>query len=65
MDDNQQMAVSDVAKVLGLTPQWIRKLADDGTLPSTRTVSGIRLFKLRDVQALKRRRDAAKREVTP
>jgi excisionase family DNA binding protein len=62
MDSDAQMTVRDAAKVLDLTPQWVRQLADSGALPSTRTVGGFRLFRARDVTRFKRQRDAEKRE---
>jgi hypothetical protein len=46
------LLAADVAKRLGKTPATIRWYADRGLLPSIRTMNGVRLFTLEDVEAL-------------
>jgi excisionase family DNA binding protein len=43
---------SDAARVLGLSPDSVRVLSDNGRLPAMRTVSGRRLFRRGDVDRL-------------
>lgn len=43
---------SDAAHVLKVSTERIRQLAVSGRLPSIRTLSGIRLYRLSDVRAL-------------
>lgn len=44
------------ARILGITPERVRQLADNGTLPVTMTVLG-RLFRVADVEALRDQRE--------
>ncbi len=46
------LGVADAATKLGLTPARVRQLADQGSLPSFRTTSGVRIFRERDVERL-------------
>lgn len=59
-DPNELMTPSDAARVLGLSPDSVRALADAGRLPTLRTVSGRRLFRREDVEKLANDRAATK-----
>ena len=48
--------IAEVARELGLSPTRIRQLADAGTIPSSRTPGGHRLFDLGAVRAAVARR---------
>src|SRR5260370_36655270 len=48
--------IADVARELGLSPTWIRHLADTGAIPSSKTPGGHRLFDLGAVRAALARR---------
>ena len=48
---------SDVAKIMGVTPACVRWWADLGQLPVQRTVSGNRLFLMKDVENFRRARE--------
>lgn len=50
------MTPGDVARVLGVTADGVRKMADRGEIPVQRTSSGERLFWKSEVEALQRRR---------
>jgi hypothetical protein len=51
--ENQQLiGVAGSARILGVTPSRVRQLADAGTLPGNRTLSGVRIFRLQDVERL-------------
>ncbi|MCX6544422.1 MAG: MerR family DNA-binding transcriptional regulator [Acidobacteria bacterium] len=52
----------DVAKLAGVTPGAVRLWADLGRLPVTRTVGGMRLFRLDEVLRWLVTRQTAKRE---
>lgn len=54
------MRTCDAARILGLTPEWVRDLADRGKLPVIR-VAGMRLFRPEDVERLRRQREAERR----
>ena len=54
------LTVSDAAEILDLTPDGVRRLSDRGDITTMRTLSGVRLFLLRDVKEL-----AAEREGRP
>ena len=50
---------SDVAKLLGLTPEGVRAAARQGRIrPVARTAGGVRLFSLESVNDFKRERSA-------
>jgi excisionase family DNA binding protein len=51
-DPNDLLTPSDAARVLGLSPDSVRVLSDNGRLPGMRTVSGRRLFRRGDVDRL-------------
>jgi len=56
--------IADVARELGLSPSRIRQLADAGSIPSTRTPGGHRLFDLGSVRAEIARRTLPKDPLT-
>jgi excisionase family DNA binding protein len=51
------LTVSDVAKILGVTPDAIRGLDRRGWLRANRTLGGVRLFRSSDVERLRQRRE--------
>jgi excisionase family DNA binding protein len=51
-DPNDLLTPSDAARVLGLSPDSVRVLSDNGRLAALRTVSGRRLFRRGDVDKL-------------
>ncbi|MDO8212375.1 EAL domain-containing protein [Conexibacter sp. CPCC 206217] len=57
-DVDDTMTLGAVARVLGVSPSTIRRLADEGALRGVRTSGGHRRFRRRDVQELARRRSA-------
>lgn len=54
------MTASDAGRILGVSVDMVRVLARAGELPFQSTVSGVRLFRRADVDALMRRRERAK-----
>ncbi len=54
------MTASDAGRILGISVDMVRVLARGGTLPFQSTISGVRLFRRADVEALQRRRERAK-----
>lgn len=54
---NRLMSTHDAAKMLDVSPQYVRKLEETGKISAMRTVGGYRIFKAEDVERL-----AAKRE---
>lgn len=54
------MTASDAGRILGVSVDMVRVLARNGELPFQSTVSGVRLFRRADVDALMRRRERAK-----
>ncbi|MGN6189577.1 MAG: EAL domain-containing protein [Conexibacter sp.] len=53
------LPLSTVAQALGVSPSTVRRLADQGVLPGTRTEGGHRRFRRGDVQRLARERRRA------
>jgi excisionase family DNA binding protein len=53
------LPLSAVAEALGVSPSTVRRLADQGALPGTRTEGGHRRFRRGDVQRLTRERRRA------
>lgn len=51
----------EVARELGVTPDWVRKLSDQGDLPAVR-IAGLRFFKQEVVERVKREREAQRRQ---
>jgi DNA-binding transcriptional MerR regulator len=54
------MTASDAGRILGVSVDMVRVLARGGTLPFKSTISGVRLFRRADVEALALRRERAK-----
>lgn len=54
------MTASDAGRILGVSVDMVRLLARNGDLPFMSTISGVRLFRRADVDALARRRERAK-----
>lgn len=53
------LTVADASRILGITPQTVRLMVRQGTLPvAMRTESGIRLFRRVDVEQLAAKRTA-------
>lgn len=54
MDDNTSpdglLSIGEAARILGVSVDTLRKYADDGRIPVTRTFGGQRRFKLADVE---------------
>lgn len=55
------MTTHDVAKELGISPQYVHKLEESGKLRAMRTVGGYRIFKASDVARLATERERQKR----
>ncbi len=55
-DDDILVEVHTAGEKLGIGRQRIVQLADEGKLPTIRTLSGQRLFRLSDVERLRRQR---------
>ena len=49
----------DVAQLLGVGPDRVRQLADEGRLPFIRTASGWRVYRRADVEKLAAQRNRA------
>jgi excisionase family DNA binding protein len=60
-DQDPWVTVSDVARRLDVVPERVRQLADRGALPTVRTLSGQRLFRLSDVKRLADERGRGRR----
>jgi diguanylate cyclase (GGDEF)-like protein/excisionase family DNA binding protein len=56
---DELLSLSTVAAALGVSPSTVRRLADQGILPGTRTEGGHRRFRRADVQRLARERQRA------
>jgi excisionase family DNA binding protein len=54
------MTAADAGRILGISVDMVRLLARDGRLPFLSTISGMRLFRRKDVKALARRRERAR-----
>ena len=55
--NDELMAVSDAARVIGVTPAMIRIYANTGKLPFQRTTGGMRLFARVDVERFRQERE--------
>jgi excisionase family DNA binding protein len=58
-EPDELMTVSDAGRILGLSPDMVRRLADEGRLRLMRTVGGVRLFRRADVERLAEERRAS------
>ena len=54
--DEKYLGVADVARLLDVVPARIRQLVEQGKLKAMRTVSGVRFFRINDVERLRRER---------
>ena len=63
--ENTLLTVSDAADLLDLTANAVRRLSDRGDIATLRTASGIRLFRLSDVQQLAIERQGKSRTGRP
>ncbi|NKF30655.1 MerR family DNA-binding transcriptional regulator, partial [Pseudomonas sp. BGM005] len=59
--DHPELAIGQVAARLGISAKILRRLADQGAIPSNRTEGGHRRFILRDVEAALNRVSSAPR----
>jgi DNA-binding transcriptional MerR regulator len=48
----QFLTSSEAARILGLTPASVRAIERAGKLPALKTVTGVRLFELEEVERL-------------
>jgi excisionase family DNA binding protein len=58
------MTASDAARILGVSVDMVRLLARGGELAFMSTISGVRLFRRADVDALVSRRERKRRSGT-
>lgn len=63
--ENILLTVSDAADLLDLTANAVRRLSDRGDIATLRTVSGVRLFRLVDVERLAASRQGKRRTGRP
>jgi predicted site-specific integrase-resolvase len=56
------MTAADAGRILGISVDMVRLLARGGRLPFLSTISGMRLFRRKDVNALLRRRERDRRK---
>jgi excisionase family DNA binding protein len=54
------MTTHDAAKLLDVSPQYLRKLEETGKISAMRTVGGYRIFKAEDVERLAAERERQK-----
>lgn len=60
----EKVRIGELSQVVGLHPNWIRKLADDGIIPSEKTPKGHRIFDIDQVQIALSVRAAQKQSLT-
>jgi excisionase family DNA binding protein len=58
-EDDMLLTPSEAGRILGLTPDAVRALANKGRLPALKTLGGRRLFLRSDVDELARARAGA------
>jgi excisionase family DNA binding protein len=56
------LSTGDAARLLGISAEYLRNLADSGRLPAERTVSGQRIFRSADIQEFQSKREQKKGE---
>jgi excisionase family DNA binding protein len=61
MDENEILTTGDVARILDVSPDFVRQLTRDGRLAAQKTRSGQRLFMAADVEQLAQERAAKRR----
>lgn len=60
----KKVRIGELSKLVGLHPNWLRKLADDGIIPSEKTAKGHRLFDAQRVAVALSVRAAQKQALT-
>jgi hypothetical protein len=60
--DETLLTVADVARRLGIVPATVRHISTQGKLRALRTLSGVRIFLLRDVEQLEIQRATDRRK---
>ena len=60
-DPNQPFTIGDACWALRLSEEQVRRIADRGALPHTRTPGGVRIFRRADVERLAAERAAQRR----
>lgn len=60
-NESEFMLTADVAREKEVTPATVRHWERSGKLPAIRTVTGVRLFTRRDVEALETKKKSARR----
>jgi excisionase family DNA binding protein len=61
MAQQQLLAISEAARILRLSEDTTRWLADTGALAAVRASNGVRIFERRDVEALAVQRSSRER----
>jgi excisionase family DNA binding protein len=61
MVESEFLTTGDVARILDVSPDFVRQLTRDGRLPAQKTRSGQRLFMAADVEQLAQERAAKRR----
>ena len=56
LDEEELLTTGDAARLIGLSPESIRRLSNEGKLTAIRTRTGQRLFRKSDLEALVRKR---------
>ena len=64
-ETTKTVRIGELSKIVGLHPQWIRKLADDGIIPSQKTLKGQRTFNVEQVKIALSVRSAQRQFMTP
>jgi DNA-binding transcriptional MerR regulator len=59
-EEEELLNISDASHIIDCSPSTVRNLEARGLLPAMRTRSGLRLFKLSDVQKAAKERAAEK-----
>lgn len=64
MSNDQPITTGDAARLLGVSEAAVRGFENKGLLPATKTASGMRLFKLVDVERLATQRAQRQKQRT-
>jgi DNA-binding transcriptional MerR regulator len=64
-EEDVLLGVADCARLLGVVPARVRRLADQGKIPVRRTTSGSRLFRTSDVELVRIERMKSRRAGVP
>ncbi len=57
---SKYLRTSDAAKILGITPEYVRQLERTGKLPAFKTVGGYRVFDIEEVKTFAAEREKQK-----